>query len=453
MQTLQTDFVIVGAGFAGLTAALRLTQAGRSVVVLEARDRVGGRVYTETLPDGSWLDFGGTWFGPGQDHAYALAREMGVPTYPTYVAGDSLVVLADGTLVRNAGTFPISEVFSAAAMLAMLAEFEAMGSGLPLDRPWDGPEAGEWDKQSVAAWLDSQLGDAVPTVKTAFRTLITGLFTSDPAEVSLLDALYLVHSHQGFERLMSVTGGDQQDRVMGGMQAIADRIAVRLGPALHLSAPVRQIMQDDAGVEVVADTASVRAQRVIVAIPPTLSGHLRYDPPLPTDRALLVQRVPCGSVIKVLIKYDEPFWRAKGLTGQSFAATDPIGATFDGCTDTGRPGLMIAFAFGPQALALGRLSKVDRQQRFVDALVQRFGAEAAAPTAEYYEHDWAAETWSRGCMLAHFPPGVLTSFGPALQEPFGRIHWAGTETSAAFHGSINGAIESGERAVREVLGA
>src|SRR5689334_18037140 len=105
MEGLAADFVVVGAGYAGLTAALRLTQAGRSVVVLEARDRVGGRVYTQTLPDGSWLDFGGTWFGPGQDYSYALAREMGVPTYPTYVAGESLVVMEDGKIVRNAGSF------------------------------------------------------------------------------------------------------------------------------------------------------------------------------------------------------------------------------------------------------------------------------------------------------------------------------------------------------------
>ncbi|HEY7064328.1 MAG TPA: flavin monoamine oxidase family protein [Chloroflexota bacterium] len=453
MQALQADFVVVGAGYAGLTAALRLTQAGRSVVVLEARDRVGGRVYTQTLPDGSWLDFGGTWFGPGQEYSYALAREMGVPTYPTYVEGESLVVMDDGKIVRNAGSFPLSALLSAAAALLLMTEFESMGKRLPLERPWEAPEARAWDRQTVASWLDSQLGDAMHLAKTALSTIMTGVFTSDVAEISLLHALYLVRSHQGFERLMAVTGGDQQDRVMGGMQAIAERMKDRLGADIRLNAPVRAIRQDDRGAEVVADTATVRAQRVIVTLPPWLTGGLRYDPPLPAERALLAQRTPSGSVIKVLIKYDTPFWRAKGLSGQSFAVTDPVGATFDGCTDTATAGLMIAFAFGPQARELARLSKPERQHVFIDALVRRFGPEAAAPTTEYHEHDWADEDWSRGGILVHFPPGVLTSFGPALTEPCGRIHWAGTETSTRFYGSINGAIESGERAAQEVLRA
>lgn len=179
---------------------------------------------------------------------------------------------------------------------------------------------------------------------TALDTIVTGLFCSHPAEVSLLDALYLTHGHQGILRLMSVQGGNQHDRVRGGAQAIADRIHARLGDAVRLSSPVRQIKQDGGGVAVVADTVTVRARRAIVTIPPALSGHLRYDPPLPAERALLVQRVPGGSVIKVLVMYDEPFWQAEGLTGQSFAVTDPIGATYDGCTDTGTPGLLIAFA-------------------------------------------------------------------------------------------------------------
>jgi monoamine oxidase len=378
---------------------------------------------------------------------------MGVDTYPTYHKGDSLVVLPDGTVVRKPESFPLSELCSAAAALLVLDEFESMSKQVPLDAPWKARRAREWDRQTFAAWVESQLDDdSLALARTSLNTIMTGLFDIDTAELSLLDALYLVHSHQGLVKLMSVQGGDQQDRVKGGAQTIADRIAAQLGDAVRLDSPVRQITQDDTGVEVVADTVTVRAQRVIVTVPPVLAGHLRYDPPLPADRMQFQQRLATGSVLKVLTMYDEPFWRAAGLTGQSFAVSDPVGATFDGSTDTGTPGLLIAFAFGPNARALGRLSADERRRTFLDALAKRFGPRAGAPTL-YHEVEWAEEVWSGGGIFAHFPTGVLTNFGSLLREPVGRIHWAGTETSSAFHGSINGAIESGERAAKEVLQA
>jgi monoamine oxidase len=455
MPQLEADVVVVGAGYAGLTAALRLTQAkpSASVIVLEARELIGGRVRTVTLPDGTWLDLGGTWFGPGQDYSYGLAREMGVDTYPTYNEGDSLLVLPDGTIVRKPESFPLADLFPAAADLLVLEEIESMYQQIPVDAPWDAPHAREWDRQTFAAWVESRLDDdSLALARAALNTIMAGLFDIDPAELSLLDALYLLRSHGGLLKLMSVQGGDQQDRVKGGAQTIANRIAAQLGDAIHLSSPVRQITQDDTGVEVVSDTVTVRAQRVILAVPPGLAGHLRYDPPLPADRTQLLQRVPVGSVLKVLTMYDEPFWRNEGLTGQSFAVTDAVGATFDGSTDTGKPGLMIAFAFGPHARALDRLSEDERRRTILDSLAKRFGPRAGAPTL-YHELEWAKEVWSGGGIFAHFPTGVLTNYGSLLREPVGRIHWAGTETSSAFHGSINGAIESGERAAREVLRA
>lgn len=454
MQRLEADFVVVGAGYAGLTAALRLTQAEppASVIVLEARpDRVGGRVWTETLSDGTWLDLGGTWFGPGQDYSYRLAREMGVETYPTYNQGDSLMVLPGGKIVRKPESFPLSLLFPAAAGLEVVEELEEMSRQVPLDAPWDAPRAREWDRQTFAAWVAERLDDdSLAPARTALNTIMIGLFDVDTAELSLLDALYLLHSHHGFVRLMAVQGGDQQDRVKGGAQIIARRIAEKLGDAVRLGSPVRRIVQDDSGVEVISDTVTVRARRAIVAIPPTLAGHLRYDPPLPSDRTLLLQRMPVGSVLKVVTMYDEPFWRADGLTGQSFAADEPVGATFDGGTDTGKPGLLISFVFGPNARELGRLTQEERQRTIVETLAKRFGPRAGSPSL-YHEIEWSDELWTQGGIFAHFPPGVLTSFGSVLREPVGRIHWAGTETSSAFHGSINGAIESGERAAREVL--
>lgn len=113
---------------------------------------------------------------------------------------------------------------------------------------------------------------------------------------------------------------------------------------------------------------------------------------------------------------------------------------------------MIAFAFGPYADQVGRLGAAERRQVFLDALVERFGEQAAAP--KYYEEiQWADEIYSGGGIFAHLPPGVWTRYGHLLHQPLDRVHFAGTETSSAGHGSINGAVESGERAASEVLAA
>ncbi len=455
----QADFVVVGAGFAGLTAALRLSKHG-TVIVLEARDRVGGRVYTGHLKDGTWLDFGGTWFGPDQSHAYCLAEEMGIGTYPTYVKGDSAAVLADGKVIWKASDFTLAELCNvadtAAVSGAALAEFVAMYEELPPDLPWTAPSAHHWDRQTFAAWLNGQRDGEDAALLTPLVTLMEGFFCCDLAEVSLLDALYLIRSHHGILQITGTTGGDQQDRIKGGAQAIADEMCRRLGDAVRLCSPVRRITQDKDGVEVESETVVVRAKRAVVAMPPAVSGRIQYEPPLPAARAMLTERVPFGEIIKVLVAYDDAFWRHEGRSGQSIAIADPVGITYDGCTDADdpKPGLLIAFVFGRHARTLALLSCEDRRQRILDSLVHRFGPKAAKPIDKgYFEHDWSTDPWSGGGMIAHFPPGVLTNFGPALREPCDSIYWAGSESSSAFHCSINAAIESGERAAAQIVEA
>ncbi len=455
-KILGADFVVVGAGFAGLTAAWRLVNAkpAASVIVLEARpDRVGGRVWTETRSDGAWLDFGGTWFGPGQQYSYNLAKELKIGTYPTYHSGDALLVLDTGQIVRKPESFPLDDLFPAAAGALLLAELESMATQVPLHAPWEASRAREWDRQTFAGWIESKTkDDSLALARMALNTILTGLFCIDPAELSLLDALYLIHSHQGFLKLMSVQGGDQQDRVVGGMQNIANTLQKKLGNAVRLGEPVRKIAQDATGVTVTSNTLTVRAKRAIVTIPPALAGYVEYEPPLPADRVQLQQRGPGGSVLKIVTIYDDAFWRKDKLSGQSFAVTDPVGATFDGCTTKDKPGLLISFVFGPNARAFGRMTASERKSTIVNALVKRFGG-AAGDLRGYHEVEWADQVWSRGGIFAHFPTGVWTNYGPLLKKPVGLVHWAGTETSPEFHGSINGAIESGERAAREVLEA
>ncbi|OBG33615.1 FAD-dependent oxidoreductase [Mycobacterium sp. E3198] len=444
------DYCVVGAGFAGLTAALRLKQAGRSVALLEARDRIGGRTFTVTRDDGTWIDRGGAWVGPGQDRIYAMMDEFGVPEYKQHNDGDAMMVL-DGKKHRYGGTIPWSMSPWAVTNLGIgLLSIEKMCKSIPREAPWEAKRAAEWDRISLGEWIENN------TMSKAAREMLdmalSGVYTSAGSETSLLWALTQMGSGGGPTFVISGKGGAQDARPVGGMGAIYRSIAAELGDALHLSRPVRQITQDVGGVTVAADGLTVRARRAIVAIPLAIASSIAYEPLLPVDRALLHQRMPSGSVIKISIIYDEPFWRADGLCGQSAAPGTPATLTIDACTNTADPGIMCVITEGPAARRLTRMDEADRKAAVIGELVDRFGSRANSPL-EFHEQNWTTERYSGGGMISHAPPGVLTEFGYTLREPCGRVHWAGTESSAIMCGWVDGAIRSGERAATEVMTA
>ncbi len=447
------DYCVVGAGFAGLTAALRLKQAGRSVALLEARDRVGGRTWTVTRDDGAWVDRGGAWVGPGQDRIYALMHEFGVAEYKQHNDGQAMMIV-DGKQHRYGGTIPWTVSPWAIANLGIgLLQAEQMCKSLPREAPWAAKKAAEWDRISVGEWLEKSVMSKA--AREMLDTSLAGPYTTAASETSLLWMLLQQGSAagptiSGPAFVISGKGGAQDARPVGGMGAIYRPIVAELGDAVHLSQPVRTIAQDADGVTVRSDGLTVRARRAIVAIPLAIANTISYEPMLPVDRSMLHQRMPGGAIIKISIFYDEPFWRADGLCGQSVQPGSPATLTLDACTDTGDPGIMCVITEGRAARDLGRLDEAERKATVVRELVDRFGDKAGSPV-EFHEQDWTKERYSGGGMISHAPPGVLTEFGHALRPPCGRIHWAGTESSATMCGWVDGAVRSGERAAAEVM--
>jgi monoamine oxidase len=445
----RVDVVVVGAGLAGLAAARDLLAANLSVLVLEARDRVGGRVLNHTLESGVVVEVGGQWVGPTQDRVLALAEEFEVGLYPTYVGGEHFLGVG-GAVKRYAGDdFALPE-----DALADIGEtqqrLEEMASGVPLDEPWRAANAVTWDAQTVDTWL---VANSKTEVGLGYwRTLIPALFSAEVAEMSLLHFLFYCRSGGTIDRLVATSGGAQESRLEGGSQQLALRLADRLGNVVQLGAPVTAIRQDHGGVEVTHEGGIVKAGRAIVAIPPTLAGRIRYSPGLPPLRDHLTQQVPMGYVTKVHLAYPEPFWRAEGLSGSAFSLDDEVSVIFDNSPPDLSCGVLLGFLEGGNGRRAGKLRPEERKDLILTVFAKFFGPRAADPD-EYVERDWAAEEWSRGCYGGRFGTGVWTGYGEALREPVGRIHWAGTETAEVWNGYMDGAVRSGERAAHEVLTA
>jgi monoamine oxidase len=409
---------------------------------------VGGRTFTETRDDGSWIDRGGAWIGPGQDAIAGLMTEFEVPSYKQYVDGEAMMFV-DGKKYRYTGTIPLSmSPWAVANIGKVFLELTQMCKTIPLEAPWHAPKARKWDQLSFAAWLDRHT--LSKPAHELLESAIGGLYTSAASELSLLFVLYQMASAGGPSFVLGVKDAAEDARPIGGMGAIHRPMAAELGDAIHLSQPVRNITQLPDGVVVRSDDMVVHARRVIVAVPIAIASQITYEPMLSADRSFLHQRMPLGAVFKIALVYDEPFWRADGLSGQSFAPGSPANLTIDSCTDTGQPGVLTVITEGPAARQIGKLTERERRTAVLDAVAERFGEKARSPV-DYVEQNWTVERYSGGGMIAHTPPGVLTEFGPALREPCGRIHWAGTESSAVMYGFIDGAVRSGERAATEVM--
>jgi monoamine oxidase len=495
MSQIESDFCVVGAGYAGLTAAYRIHQAGHSVTVLEAGARIGGRTWSAHLSDGTLFEIGGQWVGneEAQPDVRRLMDEFGIEVYGQWDRGKTIFVdysnkvheydAHDSNPLKSLPPIPMTAKLDLGkAILSM----EKMSEVVNPEAPWEdvkfpftvslGPSTTrEADQMTVQSWFD--LNMLTKEARALLGAAIVGYTGVELGACSLLHWLFVLKTYRSkiFNMSGQAPGQAQQYRVRGGMQQMADRIVATLGSqSLHLDAPVQQITQDAKGVWVSAQNFSVRARRVIVATNISMTNFIRFDPILPPDRAQLQHRVPTGSFWKIWLCYDEAFWRKRGLVGESISIypgdyiPNARESGFD--EDSDKPGLMSVFLAGDKAREFNQMSRAERKSQVLKEMSHRFGADAEQLSERiqfpavlpqnpepdsYFEFNWSMDEWTRGDFAGCMGPGVWTGhgFGPAIRDPVGRVHWAGVDTSTYPYHCVSGATQSGERAAKEALAA
>jgi len=444
---LDADVVVVGAGLAGLAAARALVDAGIDVVVLEARDRVGGRTLSVREEPGVVIDHGGQWVGPTQDRVLAWIEQLGIETFSTYADGENLQLRA-GQLSRYVGAVPTTDTEVAADLVEAMVALTLAAMSVDPAAPWEHPQAELLDGTTVESWITAQ--PWADPAKEWLRLVCRAVFPAESREISLLHALFYIRSAGSLEKLLGTVNAAQETRFVGGAQQLSERMAAPIADRIRLGERVGRLDHGPDSVVVHTDSGTVTARRVIVTLPPTLAGRLRYDPPLSGLRDQLTQRSWMGSVIKVHAVYDEPFWRRDGLSGQVTADTGPVRITFDNSPHDGGHGVLVGFLEADDARAASRLDADTRRASVLDCLAMYFGEAARSPLA-YYEKSWMEEEFTRGCYVGIMAPGTWVSYGRELRTPVGAIHWAGTETAVVWNGYMDGAIRSGEDAAAAVF--
>lgn len=447
MEIIQTDIVIIGAGYAGIAAAKQLYEEGKRFVVVEARDRIGGRTHTQTLVCGATIDVGAQWIGPTQHHIWKWVKETNTETYDTFDSGKNILSWKN-KISTYKGTIPKIDPIALIDLGLAIEKINKLCKQIPLEAPWTHPKAKEYDAITLHSWIEKNM--FTKKAKHLFNIGVETVFAAESHEISLLHALFYCHSGDNMEALISIANGAQQTLLKGGTHGMLQKVALPFMDKIYLNNPVLKIVQEENRVMVETENVIVKAKKCIATLPPTLLSTIKFHPILPQRKAQLIQRVPMGAAMKCFCIYETPFWRKLGFSGQIVSDTSPVKVTFD-CTDAATDkGVLLVFVEGNNARNFIELPEAVRKEKVLSELVKYFGNDAKN-IIEYKDKCWTEEEYSRGCYAGNMPTGVLTQFGKSLREPFMHVHFAGTETAIRWNGYMDGAIESGFRAVDEVL--
>lgn len=444
---MQYDAIVVGAGYAGLAAGLALKKAGKNILLLEARNRCGGRILTEYFSEQDYTDLGGQWIGPGHERMYQLAAEYGIETFHTYDSGKS-TLLFNNKLKQYKGLIPPLPLFALLSLDRAIRKINKLAKTIDLEHPYQSEQAAKWDAMSLQDWMNMQIKNE--TARKMFAIATEAVFATDASTISFLHALFYIKSNTHFDFLMNVDKGAQQDRIKGGAQSICIKMAEALGDVVHYEKVVTHIQQDEEGVTVSGIGFSYSAAQCIVAVPPAVSTQISFTPSIPTAQWELMKASFMGTVVKCYAVYPSPFWRKQFKNGLVAAPDELTSVVFDNSPFNDSKGILMGFSLAEKAKQLMLHDQATRKEIVKEGFVKMFGPEAA--NIEYYtDKSFTEEPFTKGCYAGMFPPGILTQLQTSLATPFQRIHWAGTETSDHFNGYMEGAVRSGERAAKALI--
>ncbi|KAK4494634.1 hypothetical protein PRZ48_013990 [Zasmidium cellare] len=453
----QVDVAVVGAGLSGLAAAQKLLDSGKTVAVIEARDRVGGRVENQKLKNGGVTELGAAFVGPTQDRVLALADELKLATFKEYNQGYDLAFVGAQRLNYSADSpSPPLDPTTVQQIVEIIGKTDQLAATIDVENPWNSPNATAWDSITLQDWAYETLTTIVS--REAFEISVESIWSGTSQQLSFLYALAYVagagnSTNKGtFERLILTTDGGQESRIVGGTGLLPENLADKIGrDKITFSNPVRSITQTKSGGYLVrGDSKSFLARNVIVAMSPPVAGLIEYNPPVSIKRQNLMKRMFMGNEGKMNAIYKTPFWRAQNLSGQVQSTTGTVRATFDDSPADGSYGAILGFIEASQMKALNNATEAEIRKLVQEDYVRYFGPEAA-DAEEWVLVRWDLEEYSRGGPTALAGPGTLSKFGAALRKADGGIHWAGTEASDFWQGYMDGAIRSGERAAEEIL--
>ena len=450
LPVIEVDVAVIGAGLTGLSAARKLTAAGRSVHVIEADERVGGRVWTVKASDGTPLNWGATFVGPTQTRVLALAKELGVGTYKTYNTGQNVQAF-NGGIRKYKGTIPQIDVVSLLELQNVMSKLNGYASSLDPAKPWAADRAERWDSQTFYSWIRDNVNST--SAQKLLDLACLSLFSVESRDVSFLHMLFYIRSAGDLNALLNTGGGAQEQQLTGGSQLLPEGLAAKVGAgAVTLGSPVRRVTTDGGITTVHSEKVTVKAKRVLVAVPPPLIPRIVFEPGLSALKDQHLQRLPMGSVGKAIAVYDTPFWRAKGLTGQATSDRGPVKITFDLSPSGNTPGVIMGFIDGQDARDWWPKPEAERRKLVLDQFKAWFGDEAASPR-EFYDLSWDALPLHRGCPVAVPPPGATVGFRDAWYRTEGPLHFASTETATKWSGYMDGAIQAGESAAADIHAA
>ena len=433
----EVDVVIIGAGFAGLAAAFELNKRNISFVVLEARGRPGGRAYSIKSNEGVTIDLGAQWIDKGHHRIKRLLSQFKLKTISTYKKGNTVYNING---IKTVCTKPPLSATGFLDFFQATRKLNRIGKKINITDPWNSLEANIYDGMSMEQFLKETMYTS--SGHKYYKFLLEEMLCTKLHEVSALDVLWCVKtagSVQNFRNSEAIW-------IEEGTGTLALKMANALGSKVQYDHAVTEITyQEKSAIIKTKKGKQWKARRVIIAVPPNLQTKIDFDPPLPSLRAQLLEHSGMPSVTKIILIYDNPLWREKGLSGVVHSDTGVVKETVDSSPFDGKRGVLTVLVTGNSARALKAPS-----EEIPKALVPYLGEEAATPLQVHWEN-WSEQQWSRGGYGVHYAPGVITNYGSALIKPIDCIHFAGTETATEWRLFMEGALQSGERAAKEVV--